>query len=500
MLSIEAESILTTARMNGGEVLIVRTPEGVHAHAQVGGQEMGAGDEDLLMAHVDAVYFLASAGLLRPVQARRVMAEVFELTTSGRRRADALIAERELETRAPDTCTLSVNGEVFTVEFAGVHLHYPALARPDDFPVDGGYQINGKIYFRGHDGWFAVTHAQDHGIFVMSTQVPDLACFQDRDTVSRTELHVLLKRPGLRAVREYLRGHPQLESMCVLAVAQPEVSSGTSPPATLNEYLALADDPLPAVLADCEQDILRLAHQFRQERRRQVVTALGLGTSPGKRRFYNVRDHIQLTLDDLRAKELIRTANEIQYELEVSRLGDVRRLLEGMPSDQLFEEQAQPQPTVYVPRSSDEFDAFLCHASEDKEAVVRPFAEMMADENLRPWLDEVQVGWGDNLAQQIQEGLSKSKYVAVFLSTAFLSKKHWTDTELNTALSMGVGRRRFVLPIVLGITHEELQARYPLVAATVYQPVAEYNPAKPVGVDVLRPIVAELKKMIARGT
>lgn len=156
----------------------------------------------------------------------------------------------------------------------------------------------------------------------------------------------------------------------------------------------------------------------------------------------------------------------------------------------------------HVAVSTKEFDAFLCHASEDKDAVVRPFADLMIEHGLRPWLDEREINWGHNLAKKIQEGLAGSRFVVVFLSSAFLSKKGWTDKELNTALSMHDGENPLVLPVVLGITHEELEARYPLVSAKKYHKIPDYDPAKRVPTGELKKLVEKLNNMIgvsARG-
>jgi hypothetical protein len=144
------------------------------------------------------------------------------------------------------------------------------------------------------------------------------------------------------------------------------------------------------------------------------------------------------------------------------------------------------------------FDAFLCHASEDKTAVVIPFAEAMEQEGLNPWFDKGEIAWGDNLAQKIQEGLSKSKFVVVFLSNDFLRGKHWTDAELNAAISIEIGGRPFVLPILLGITHRELHGKYPLVSAKVYKEIPDYDVTRPVPQECLKNLIAELRQLICR--
>jgi len=148
-----------------------------------------------------------------------------------------------------------------------------------------------------------------------------------------------------------------------------------------------------------------------------------------------------------------------------------------------------------ISKSDEEFDAFLCHASEDRKAIVRPFAEAMRDVDLRPWIDEGQVKWGDNLVSKIQGGLARSRFVVVFLSEAFLAKK-WTEAELNTAISMEIGGKTVVLPVLLGLTRANLQDRYPMVSAKVNKEVADYDHSKKVSKKKVQDLVAELKKLL----
>jgi hypothetical protein len=142
-----------------------------------------------------------------------------------------------------------------------------------------------------------------------------------------------------------------------------------------------------------------------------------------------------------------------------------------------------------------EFDAFLCHASEDKNAIVVPFARAMKDAGLRPWLDKEQVGWGENLVGKVQEGLSRSRCVVLFVSSVFLGKP-WAETELNAAMSMEVGGPTRVLPILLGLPHDELKRRYPLVSPKLCRVVSDYDAGAPVDDVIIGELVRELKSRL----
>jgi len=158
--------------------------------------------------------------------------------------------------------------------------------------------------------------------------------------------------------------------------------------------------------------------------------------------------------------------------------------------------QAVPGGASQITASTNEFDAFLCHASEDKQTIVVPFADAMKRAGLKPWIDEGQVIWGDVLIHKIQNGLARSRFVVVFASTAFLGKK-WPEKELETALSMEMGGRKVVLPILLGLNHAEVEGIYPMVSCKKYKEVPEYAPGKRVSEQVIADMVDELKAFIS---
>jgi len=187
------------------------------------------------------------------------------------------------------------------------------------------------------------------------------------------------------------------------------------------------------------------------------------------------------------AKELVAHAETLLRAQGAARDHGPSTNMPAVKAADLGEQVAEP---------TKEHDAFLCHASDDKGAVVRPFADLMREHGLKAWLDEREIKWGHNLAKKIQEGLARSRFVVVFLSSAFLSKKGWTDKELNTALSMDDGEHPLVLPVVLGITHEELESKYPLVSAKKYHKIPDYDPAKQVPPGELNKLLDELKNMI----
>lgn len=112
-------------------------------------------------------------------------------------------------------------------------------------------------------------------------------------------------------------------------------------------------------------------------------------------------------------------------------------------------------------------DAFICHASEDKETFVRPLAERLRAEHLEIWYDEFSLSVGDSLRRSIDRGLVRSRFGIVVLSKAFFAKS-WTQRELDglVAREMANGAK-VVLPIWHGISKDDVLAYSPPLADTV---------------------------------
>lgn len=95
------------------------------------------------------------------------------------------------------------------------------------------------------------------------------------------------------------------------------------------------------------------------------------------------------------------------------------------------------------------YDVFICHASENKDDIVRPLAEALKNSHLEVWYDEFSLVIGDSLRESIDKGLSKSRYGIVVLSPAFFQKK-WPIRELNGLVAREMSEEN---PVILPIWH-----------------------------------------------
>ena len=125
-------------------------------------------------------------------------------------------------------------------------------------------------------------------------------------------------------------------------------------------------------------------------------------------------------------------------------------------------------------------DVFLCHASEDKEAVVRPLAEALRERSISYWLDEIEIGWGDSVVGGINDGLARTRVVLVVISKHFLRKKY-AKRELSAAISRQGSRddRTVITPLLVGSEseHDEILGKIPFVAEKMYL-IWEGDPGK----------------------
>jgi hypothetical protein len=109
-------------------------------------------------------------------------------------------------------------------------------------------------------------------------------------------------------------------------------------------------------------------------------------------------------------------------------------------------------------------DCFICHASEDKDAVARPLAEALKEAGYEVWFDEYELVIGDSLRQKIDEGLAASRFGVVVLSHQFF-EKGWAQSELNALIAKEmIGSERLILPIWHGVNEEYLASKSPLLA------------------------------------
>ena len=113
-----------------------------------------------------------------------------------------------------------------------------------------------------------------------------------------------------------------------------------------------------------------------------------------------------------------------------------------------------------------EWDAFISHAGEDKDDVVRPLAEGLQESGLSVWFDEFELKVGDSLRESIDRGLSRSRFGIVVFSPHFFNKQ-WPQNELNGLVTRETGDAKVILPVWHNIDAEAVRTVSPVLADRV---------------------------------
>lgn len=124
---------------------------------------------------------------------------------------------------------------------------------------------------------------------------------------------------------------------------------------------------------------------------------------------------------------------------------------------------ADVKKKIYGAATGKRWDAFISHASEDKDDFVRPLARALQDSGLEIWFDETTLKVGDRLREAIDNGLAKSRYGIVVLSKHFFAKD-WTREELEGLTTKEIGGVKVILPVWHNITRDEVAKHSPTLA------------------------------------
>lgn len=110
-----------------------------------------------------------------------------------------------------------------------------------------------------------------------------------------------------------------------------------------------------------------------------------------------------------------------------------------------------------------DFDFFISHAWEDKEAVAKPLADALIAKGAKVWLDKYAMTVGDSLRQSIDDGLAHSRYGIVILSEIYF-KKFWTGEELNGLFAKQEDGKKVILPVWHNISKDKVKEYSPILA------------------------------------
>ncbi len=108
-----------------------------------------------------------------------------------------------------------------------------------------------------------------------------------------------------------------------------------------------------------------------------------------------------------------------------------------------------------------EYDAFISYASEDKGFTLS-LAKELKKLGIKVWIDKFILKIGDKTSLKIGEGMAKSKYGIIVLSSNFLNKDY-PKHELSGLIDKSISANN-LLPIWHGISRDEIADFHPALA------------------------------------
>lgn len=109
------------------------------------------------------------------------------------------------------------------------------------------------------------------------------------------------------------------------------------------------------------------------------------------------------------------------------------------------------------------YDAFISHATEDKDDLVRPLATQLVSLGFAIWYDEFQLKVGDSLRRSIDRGLVASRFGIVVLSPSFFAK-NWPQYELDGLVAKEGSGGKVILPLWHKVSKDEVLGYSPTLA------------------------------------
>lgn len=108
-------------------------------------------------------------------------------------------------------------------------------------------------------------------------------------------------------------------------------------------------------------------------------------------------------------------------------------------------------------------DVFLCHAWGDRQGAAQELHDLLEGFGVKVWFSEKDVALGTSLVREIDKGLRMS-HIGIVLATPNLVKSLAAEGIADKELSALLATDR-VIPVVHGITYEELRDESPLLAS-----------------------------------
>lgn len=112
--------------------------------------------------------------------------------------------------------------------------------------------------------------------------------------------------------------------------------------------------------------------------------------------------------------------------------------------------------------------AFICHDSNDKDAIARDLAIRLTKMMCPVWYDEFSLNVGDSLRQKIEDGIKNCKKCVLILSPSFLRNGGWTKKEFDSVFTRElIEEKKLILPVWHEVTKKDVYQYSPSLADVV---------------------------------
>lgn len=109
-------------------------------------------------------------------------------------------------------------------------------------------------------------------------------------------------------------------------------------------------------------------------------------------------------------------------------------------------------------------DVFLCHAWPDRKADAKDVYDLLRNEDVSVWFSEVTLMVGTDMRVAIDKGLVNSRIGIVLVTPSMLDKLR-TDRSIASNELSALLRRNLLVPVMHGVTFEELDQVSPTLAS-----------------------------------
>ena len=117
----------------------------------------------------------------------------------------------------------------------------------------------------------------------------------------------------------------------------------------------------------------------------------------------------------------------------------------------------------------EKYSVFVSHSSEDKIEYVDDLVSEIKKLGISVFYDTDVISWGDNLREQIDNGLNNCKLAVIVISPSYFGRE-WTEYEIQSLLvRQDNEHNKLILPILYNTSKEDLIKHYPLLKDVVFK-------------------------------